>query len=153
MMRAELKRWARVVVLCGSAISGMLALGGTAQAMEVYRAKKRPLLVFAPSDQHPGLTRQRNIINGNRSQFIERDVVVVYVIANSLAHDLGAPQALNASALRQRYKVSEGQFRVILIGKDGAIKLDQSTPLASTTLTAEIDRMPMRREEARRRDN
>jgi hypothetical protein len=124
----------------------------SADAMENYRWKKRPLVVFSPNDQNPGLTRQRNIINGNRTQLVERDVVVVYVTGNAVSHDLGAPQALNASALRQRYKVSEGQFRVMLIGKDGGIKIDQSTPLASTDLSAEIDRMPMRRDEARRRD-
>jgi Domain of unknown function (DUF4174) len=134
-----------VVVTAGGFVTG-------ADAMENYRWRKRPLVVFAPSDQHPGLTQQRNIINGNRTQFVERDVVIVYVTGNSVSHDLGGPQTLNASALRQRYKVSEGQFRVMLIGKDGGIKIDQSTPLASVDLNAEIDRMPMRRDEARRRD-
>jgi hypothetical protein len=140
----------------GVAIASALVTHGFlsgASAMESYRYKKRPLVVFSPSDQHPGVTRQRNIVNGNRSQFVERDVVVVYVTGNSVSHDLGAPQTLNASALRQRYKVSEGQFRVMLIGKDGGIKIDQSTPLAATDLASEIDRMPMRRDEVRRSGN
>jgi hypothetical protein len=153
-MSVEVSRAHRVVVWCVLAAAVVMGVGGSpASAMETYRWKKRPLVVFSPTDQHPGLTRQRNIINGNRSQFTERDVVVVYVTGNSVSHELGAPQTLNASALRQRFKVSEGQFRVLLIGKDGGIKLDQSTPLASADLLAEIDRMPMRRDEVRRRGN
>jgi hypothetical protein len=126
---------------------------GPAAAMDAYLGRKRPLVVFAPNDQHPGLTRQRNILSSNRTQLLERDVVVVYATDASVSHDFGAPQPLSASSLRQRYKVSAGQFRVMLFGKDGRVKLDSSAPVSAIDLVAEIDRMPMRREEARRRPN
>ena len=139
-------------VLVGAA-AAFAVFSQTAVATETYRNRKRPLLVFAPAADNPGLTRQRNIINGNRTQLLDRDVVIVYVTGNSVSHDLGAPQTLSASALRQRYRVSEGQFRVMLFGKDGVQKFDQPIPLSSSDLIAEIDRMPTRRDEVRRRGN
>ncbi len=41
-------------------------------------------------------------------------------------------------------------FTVLLIGKDGGIKLRRNTPVPATDLTALIDTMPMRRDEMRR---
>lgn len=142
-----------VGLACAVASAAIALVTQPAGAMESYRGRKRPLVVFAPAADHPGLARQRNIINGNRTQLLDRDVVVVYVAGSSVSHDLGVPQNLGASALRQRYRVSEGQFRVMLFGKDGLQKFDQPTPLTSSDLIAEIDRMPTRREAVRRRGN
>jgi hypothetical protein len=119
--------------------------------MVQYQWKKRPLVVFAPSDQHPGFVRQKTIVGGNRTALADRDMVVVYVAGGSVSTDLGAPPGMSAAALRSMYRASEGAFRVLLIGKDGGIKIDSPTPLAATDLTAEIDRMPMRRDEVKRR--
>ena len=149
-MRIRMLRLLHVLLCTGV---GVAVFSQTAIATESYRNRKRPLVVFAPAADNPGLTRQRNIINGNRTQLLDRDVVIVYVTGNSVSHDLGVAQNLSASALRQRYKVSEGQFRVMLFGKDGVQKFDQPIPLSSSDLIAEIDRMPTRRDEVRRRGN
>jgi hypothetical protein len=134
------------------ACAGLAAAPLPAAAIENYRGLKRPLVVFAPSADHPGLTRQRNIINGSRTQLLDRDVVVVYVTGSSVSYDLSAAQNLGAPALRYRFKVGEAQFRVMLFGKDGTLKFDQSAPLTSADLIGEIDRIPTRRDAARRRD-
>ena len=42
---------------------------------------------------------------------------------------------------------SAQSFRIRLIGKDGGVKLDQSTPVTTSDLFALIDAMPMRRAE------
>lgn len=123
-----------------------------AQAMSVYLSRKRPLIVFAPADQHPGLVRQKSVINGNRTALSDRDLVVVYVIGGGVSTELGPPPGMNASALRSRYKASEGSFRAILVGKDGVVKVDSPVPLTAADLAAEIDRTPLRREDSRRRE-
>ncbi len=133
--------------------AGAAALCGVApgaQALQAYRARKRPLLVFAPSDQHPMLTRQRNDLNGHRVTLQDRDIVVLYVVGGSLATELGPGPGMSAPALRSRFRVSEGAFRVLLLGKDGGVKLESGTPILHTELIAALDRTPMRRDEIRR---
>jgi Domain of unknown function (DUF4174) len=124
---------------------------GTAQTMSDYMWKKRPIVVFAPSDGDARYVRQKLAITGNRTAFLDRDVVVVYVVGGTVSHDLGAGPGLSAAALRTRFRASEGAFRVLLLGKDGGIKLDSPVTITAVDIFSEIDRMPMRRDEARKR--
>jgi hypothetical protein len=134
------------------AVSPVLAMPvRDAGAMTVYQWKKRPIVVFSPSDGDARFVRQKAIINGARTGFLDRDVVVVYVVGGTVSHDLGPSPGISGSALRSRFRASEGAFRVLLLGKDGGIKLDSPQPIAASDLFAEIDRMPMRRDEIRRR--
>jgi hypothetical protein len=122
-----------------------------ADAMEGYRGRKRPVVIFSPSDSHPNFVRQKNAMNGNRIGVSDRDMVVIYVVGNSLSTDFGSSPRLSAAGMRSRYRVPESQFRVLLLGKDGDIKRDSLTAVPLPELFAEIDRMPMRRDEVRRR--
>jgi hypothetical protein len=47
--------------------------------------------------------------------------------------------------------VSRGEFAVILMGKDGGIKLRRQSQTKLTDIFALIDAMPMRREEMRQK--
>ena len=49
------------------------------------------------------------------------------------------------SALRQMFRPRD--FQIILIGKDGEIKLRRPHPITAEDLNRQIDRMPMRRRE------
>ena len=71
----------------------------------------------------------------------ERDLVLVE----------GIGQDRKAAILRQRFAVPPGEFRAILIGKDGGDKLTSREPIGADRLFAEIDAMPMRRNEVQRR--
>ncbi|MEM9823617.1 MAG: DUF4174 domain-containing protein [Bacteroidota bacterium] len=51
----------------------------------------------------------------------------------------------------QKYHQSKAPFEVLLLGLDGGVKLQQPEVLSCTELFAIIDRMPMRRQELRRR--
>ncbi len=93
------------------------------------------------------------MIGGNRTTLLDRDLSIVYVVGGELSHDLGPPPGMSPGAIRSLYRASEGAFRVLLIGKDGGIKMDSPQPISAADLTAEIDRMPMRRDEMRRRSS
>ena len=67
--------------------------------MQVYQNKKRPLVVFAPTDQHPAFTRQKAVVNGNRLTLSDRDMVVIYVIGSSVMTELGQGPGMNAAAI------------------------------------------------------
>jgi hypothetical protein len=51
--------------------------------------------------------------------------------------------------LRRRFSVAPDKFAVLLIGKDGGVKLRKSEPVERREFYALIDRMPMRIQEAR----
>lgn len=56
-----------------------------------------------------------------------------------------------ARSLREEFGVSQGEFRVILIGKDGGIKLKRQSQTRLEDIFSLIDAMPMRREEMRQK--
>lgn len=132
--------------------SALLPFASTAEAMSAYRWKKRPLVVFAPSAGNPALARQRAIVNASAGGFRSRDMVVVYVIGGRVSAAFGGGPGLSAAALRQRYGVNAGQFRVVLVGKDGGSKLRSAQPISARRLFGVIDAMPMRQQEMRRRE-
>ncbi|MBY0225881.1 MAG: DUF4174 domain-containing protein [Hyphomicrobium sp.] len=140
-----------MVVRSVAALATLAVFATTVQAMSNYRWKKRPLVVFADSDGSPLLAEQRQIVARNQSDLNKRDVVVVWVVGQTVSTELGPPPNSNATSLRARYAVADGEFRAVLVGKDGGEKLSLSKPLAADKLIATIDAMPMRRDEMRRR--
>ena len=53
--------------------------------------------------------------------------------------------------LRERYRVPVEEFRLLLIGKDGAVKRSEADAVALEEVFAQVDSMPMRRREMRER--
>ncbi len=105
------------------------------------RDKNRLLLVFAPSKTDPRWQAQNTLLARSATDFKERDLLRFDYLEHG--GDKGA-------ALRTHYGVKPGQFRVLLIGKDGHVASGGLTPFSLHELTEQIDRMPMRREEMRR---
>ena len=141
----------RMLVGLAAALATLLVFATAVQSMSNYRWKKRPLVVFAESDGSPLLAEQRQIVSRYRSDLNKRDVVVVWVVGNTVSTELGPPPNSNATSLRARFDVADGEFRAVLAGKDGGEKLSSAKPLAADKLFATIDAMPMRRDEMRRR--
>lgn len=118
-----------------------------AAAMSGYQWKKRPLLVFAPTADAAPLARQRAIVASLRPAFIDRKIVVVTIAGDRVGADLGSGPGLDAAALRARYGVGRDDFRAILVGLDGSVKLSSATPIPAATIFSTIDAMPIRRRE------
>lgn len=118
-------------------------------SMAKYKWKNRPLVVFAASAGSNQLTQQKALVNSRIGGFRDRDMVVIYVVGTTVQARLGSAPGLTAAQLRQRYGVSRGAFRAILVGKDGGRKLSASSPLTPRRLFNTIDAMPMRRQEMR----
>lgn len=97
----------------------------------------RELLVFAPTAEAPPLLAQRAISASSAAGFAERDLRMIEIIGDT-------------NPLRRRHDVPADQFRVLLLGKDGGVKLRRDTPIDTVTLFATIDAMPMRRDEMQR---
>ena len=105
-----------------------------------YRGRTRILVVVAAGDSDPELREQRRIYTSEKEGNRERDLVIVEALDGT---ELGR-------MLRRRFDVPEGEFRAILVGKDGGPKLRSASPIGSEKLFDTIDAMPMRQDEARK---
>ncbi|WP_417724986.1 DUF4174 domain-containing protein [Salipiger sp.] len=100
------------------------------------RWKHRVLLIFAPSGTDGRYLRQLALLELTEPGLKARDMLILSDLAGR-----------GVSALRDRF--APDGFRVVLLGKDGLVKLDRSGLVRPADLFGLIDGMPMRRREMR----
>ena len=115
---------------------GVLALSLMATTAAAQSPHRLVVVVARPGD--PRATQQHAALEHAAAALRERDVVVQDV----------APEA--ARCERPELGVAmQTAFEVLLVGKDGGVKLRREKPVAASEITALIDTMPMRRNEMR----
>ena len=119
--------------------------------LEPFLWKKRPLLIFADAAGDEKLKDQLAAVERDRKGFDERDMALVVVIADGGHAGEEALTGEAAALLRASFEVEDGEFAVILVGKDGTEKLRSNEPVEMARLFEVIDAMPMRRREMRER--
>ena len=115
----------------------MVSLGLMAMPAVAQSPSRQVVIVALPND--PRAEQQHAALANSAAALRERDVVV---------QDF-TPEA----ARRERPELgvgSQATFEVLLVGKDGGVKLRRQQPVAAAELTALIDTMPMRQDEMRR---
>ncbi|MEL6452700.1 MAG: DUF4174 domain-containing protein [Pseudomonadota bacterium] len=100
--------------------------------------EKRPIIVFADSPNDPNFGLQIEYLENEAAAMAERDVVVL------TDTDPSANSAL-------RTKLRPRGFMLVLIGKDGGVKLRKPFPWDVRELSRTIDKMPVRQREIRER--
>ena len=115
--------------------------------MSAYIWLNRPLLVFAPAPGHPLLAAQREALAGQEDGLRDRDMVWIEVAGDTVTVDGRPDGSISADTLRRRYGVRRDQPAVLLVGKDGGVKMRQERPFTTRDLFDTIDAMPMRRQE------
>ena len=128
-----------IIALCFSDASAAASLSDRAW-------HDRVLLVFAANEASPELAAQRMNIDRSQHEFADRDLRAIVVAGDTVEGSTD-----KAADLRRRFNVSSGAFRVLLIGKDGGVKMDSTRPVSSSEVNSTIDAMPMRRDELRAR--
>ena len=98
----------------------------------------RPVVVFADSPNDPRFEQQLALLQERAAELAERDVVVLTDTDPEMGSNL-------RKTLRPR------GFMMVLIGKDGGVKLRKPFPWDVRELTRVIDKMPMRQREVRER--
>lgn len=121
-----------------------------AQLMPDLTWEKRVLLIFSPHDRHAAYRQQVEVLDAVDEGLRERDMAVIEAFAGDRVAIDGQPQEAGGSSFYRHFSVDSDEFRVILIGKDGMVKLDRGTAVASADLFSLIDAMPMRRLEMQR---
>ncbi|MEY8831397.1 DUF4174 domain-containing protein [Sedimentitalea sp. XS_ASV28] len=95
---------------------------------------KRPVVVFADSPADPRFAEQIERLGEDIEMLIERDVVI-----------LTDTDPAAASALRR--KLRPRGFMLVLVGKDGGVKLRKPMPWTVREITRSIDKTPERQRE------
>ncbi|GAA0786514.1 hypothetical protein GCM10009077_40960 [Roseibium denhamense] len=79
-------------------------------------------------------------------------MVVVEVIDGQAKTASGAELDLDGPVLLDRMRNPDSRFETVLLGKDTGIKLRSAEPVPPNDLFGTIDRMPMRQQEMRARE-
>lgn len=124
--------------LASIAIAVSFAATSHADTLDEYLWDKRPIVVFADTENDLLFKRQMELLSEGEEDLLERDVVVL------TDTNAAAPSELRKT-LRPR------GFQLTLIGKDGQVKLRKPRPWTVRELSRVIDKMPMRQQELRQR--
>lgn len=98
----------------------------------------RPVVVFADTAEDPRFIEQMQLLNENVPALADRDVVV-----------LTDTDPAAKSPLRQRLRPRG--FMLVLVGKDGGVKLRKPHPWTVRELSRSIDKFPERLREVEER--
>lgn len=96
----------------------------------------RPVVVLADTPEDPAFQRQMDLLEARRGELIQRDVIVITDTDPDARSEL-------------RAKLRPRGFMLVLIGKDGGVKLRKPFPWNVRELSRQIDKMPMRQQEIR----
>ena len=145
-------------ILLALMILPLLSIGSSriAKAMSIdlaqFKWKNRLLFLFAPDNKHPLFEALHISLSAQKPEVVDRDLIVFRVLESGRSSiDMEHLEPQSADFLRKRFDVSQGQFTVILVGKDGGIKLNRQDKIDLQDIFALIDAMPMRQEEMRQK--
>ena len=109
--------------------------------------KNRVLLVFAPDANNATYQQQMQLLNQCQQDLNERDLLVVRVLGTATSSSEQQVDSASSAKLRQHFDIDNNDFRIILIGKDGTSKRQDSSVVQPETIFSQIDTMPMRQQE------
>lgn len=118
------------------------------QVLEKHQWKERVLLVISDDKNAVDFTNQIKILKEKPSELKDRKLIVYQVTKEEYTFN---GKWVLSRKLFQKYNKKSHNFKVILIGLDGGIKLQQSKILSPEKLFTVIDGMPMRKQELKYR--
>ncbi|WP_378176020.1 DUF4174 domain-containing protein [Aquimarina sp. SS2-1] len=117
------------------------------QNIDKHQWKDRLLLVIADSDQNAKLIQQLQEFEKNKEQLKERKLIIYQITPTSYREGLGKNEITKSNNLYKKYNSSKKNFKIILIGLDGGIKMESFDFVSSNKVYDKIDQMPMRKQE------
>ena len=133
----------------------VLPVTGAARAMTAFPfdGSRRVVVISAGTSDDAPAREQRAALLMHAAALDERDMVVFVALRNGEVEPVHGPAPAPADVrdlLRRNPPSKAGGFEVLLVGKDGGVKLRSERPVRAEDLFALIDTMPMRRQEMKR---
>jgi hypothetical protein len=120
--------------------------------LSAYQWKNRLLILFAPSEDDRVYQSFKEQLQKRTQEIRDRNLLIFHVFESGEGRldDLSLNKE-QARSLRKRFSIKMGQFKLILIGKDGEVKFQGELPAELSDIFSIIDAMPMRQREIRER--
>ena len=116
--------------------------------LDSYTWHNRLLLIFTPDQGHPEFIAQNEELARVGAELIDRDLVIFRMMpGEAVTIDNNISRESNSNGIYRDFAIDTSEFRVLLIGKDGTLKLTRPVAVGTTDLFELIDSMPMRQME------
>ena len=116
--------------------------------LDSLRWKNRVLVLFSPSESDPLFQLQKQGLASSAQAVLDRELMILEIVEQGQGRAGNQPLSEKAvQDIRKRLGVETGPFQVLLIGKDGGVKLRSREPVSTKDLFGLIDSMPMRQQE------
>ncbi|WP_439128384.1 DUF4174 domain-containing protein [Polaribacter sp.] len=117
------------------------------QNIKKHLWKNRVLLVFTNDVQSDFYKNQVLMLQEHPKELLERKLVVYRFTKNSYQYNFSGNWKKST-----KFKNEKSDFKIMLIGLDGGIKLEQTQLLSTEKLFTIIDGMPMRKRELKNKN-
>lgn len=140
----------RTLLILGLILTAQLA-NGQNDMLKQYQWENRLILLFG-SISESAVEKQITELEKDTEGITDRDLLIFHIDRDEVRFiEKSDNPAPSADKLRNRYNIGEQEFRYILIGKDGGVKLNKKEFVPNKDLFSVIDAMPMRQREMRNR--
>jgi len=144
----------RIMLICIMIMASIVFARKDVMPMDItqFQWKNRLLFLFAPDSRHPFFESIRAEIIAQKGELEDRDLVVFEILEcePSRMGDMLLDKD-EVEAIRKRFAAAPDGFTLILVGKDGGIKLKRNDETRLRDIFALIDSMPMRQGEMRQK--
>jgi hypothetical protein len=129
-----------------------------AQDLDSHQWENRILIVKTSDENSEDFQKQMKLFKDNKEGLIDRKLVLYKIIDDKYhfidyAHLNLTKSGTLSEHFKSKYFHNQSEFKVILLGLDGGVKVQQTKVLSIDKLFRTIDAMPMRRSEIRRQSD
>ncbi|MBW2471825.1 MAG: DUF4174 domain-containing protein [Deltaproteobacteria bacterium] len=118
-----------------------------------FQWKNRLLFIFAGDSSHPLFKDLQSQIAARKAEVQDRDLIVFEVPGRGPARMNNRPlDQRDADSIRTHFAIPGNTFSLILVGKDGGIKLKREDRVDLSDVFGLIDSMPMRQREMQQKN-
>jgi hypothetical protein len=118
-----------------------------------FQWKNRLLFIFSTDKNNPLFKNLKSEIINQQAEVKDRDLVVFEMLERGSAKMNGSDiDRQTADSIRDHFSVPSNKFSLILVGKDGSVKLKRHDHVSLEKVFELIDSMPMRQSEMRQKD-
>lgn len=118
-----------------------------------FQWKNRLLFLFAEDANDPFFKNLQSQIMDQKAEVDDRDLIVFEVPAQGPARMNTSPlDRMEADSIRNHFDIPGNTFSLILVGKDGGIKLKREDRVGLSVVFGLIDSMPMRQREMQQKN-
>ena len=127
-------RWAKTLILAIGIVAINFSLH--AESLKDYLWKNRIIISFSNTKSNPDRLSLKKHVNEFQCEFKVRDLIHIDLIQGSDDYEF----------LSKKFSIANTKFKLLLLGKDGEVKLESANPSLVEVFT-QIDAMPMRQRE------